>query len=257
MFDSHILWNESNWWIIPYFKVFWINISTYSFFVILGLIIWITVFWYLWKDKYKKNENSFYVIFAGILWWTLWAKLPIWIAYFDEIKKYWNIEILLSWRTITWWIIWWFLAVIITKKILHEKTRFWNAIAPWAAIWIAVWRIGCFLHWCCFWKETTLLWWVNFWDWIIRHPTQIYEIIYLLILFTILLIWNKKNPKEWLLFDFFLISYFWFRFLIEFIRVEPKVFYWFSLYQVASVIVIIFVIIKIIILKNKQKIWQN
>lgn len=251
MFDLHNTWAYNNWWILPYINIFGLQISTYSFFVLLGLLIWIYVFWLLWKKDYEKNENSFYVIFAWILWWTLGAKIPIWITYFDEIKNAWDIESILSWRTITWWLIWWFIAIWITKKLLKEKTRFGNAIAPWAAIWIAIWRIGCLLHWCCFWTETKLPWGINFWDWIQRHPTQVYEIIYLIIISIILILLQKKTLKQWILFDFFLISYFWFRFLIEFIRVEPKVFYSFSLYQVASVFVIIFVLIKMNLNKNK------
>lgn len=253
MFDSHSIWHWQNWWVLPYFDIFWIQVSTYSFFVLLWLIVWIYVFWILWKDNYVKNENSFYVIFAWIFWWILWAKIPIWIAYFDEIKNSWSIEAILSWRTITWWIIWWFLAIWITKKILKEKTRFWNATAPWITIWIAIWRIWCFLHWCCFWIPTNSSWWVDFWDWILRHPTQIYEIIFLIILFFILLSkYKNKNLKEWILFDYFLISYFLWRFLLEFIRVEPKVFYNFTAYQIVSVIVIIFVITKISYLKYKK-----
>jgi prolipoprotein diacylglyceryltransferase len=250
MFDNHHIWNAENWWILPYFNVFWIHISTYSFFVLLWLIVWIYIFWLLWKKDYSKNENSFYVIFFWILWWSLWAKIPIWIAYFNEIKQAWNIESILSGRTITWWLIWWFIAIWITKKVLKEKTRFGNAIAPWAAIWIAIWRIGCFLHWCCYWEQTNLPWWVNFWDWLYRHPTQIYEIIFLIILAIILISLQKKKLRPWILFDYFLISYFWFRFLIEFIRVEPKVFYWFSLYQIASIFVVIFVLIKMKLYKK-------
>ncbi len=252
MFDHHHIWETPNWGILQYFNIFWIHIPTYSFFVLLWLIVWIYVFWLLWKKDYSKNENSFYVIFFWILWGTLWAKIPIWIAYFNEIKQAWNIESILSWRTITWGLIWWFIAIWITKKVLKEKTRFGNAIAPWATIWIAIWIIGCFLHWCCYWKPTSLPWWVDFWDHISRHPTQIYEIIYLIILSILLLSFQKKKLKPWILFDYFLIFYFGFRFFIEFIRVEPKVFYSFSLYQVASVFVIIFVSIKINLNKTKN-----
>jgi len=253
MIDLHNIWNNSNWWILPYFNIFWIQVSTYSFFVLLWLIIWLLVFWIIWRKDYEKSENSFYIIFFWILWWALWAKIPIWIAYFDKIKQAWNIETILSWRTITWWLIWWFIAVYITKKILKEKARFWNTIAPWAAIWIAIWRIWCFLHWCCYWIPTKLPWWINFWDWVLRHPTQIYEIIYLSVLATILIKLQKKELKPWILFDYFLIAYFSFRFFIEFIRLEPKIFFWFSLYQIASVIVVIFVILKM----NFNKIKRN
>lgn len=253
MFDLHEIGNEKNWWILPYFNILGLHISTYSFFVFLGLLVWIYVFCILGKKDYEKSENSFYVIFAGILGGTLWAKIPIWIAYWQEIKNSWNLENILSGRTITWWLIGWFIAVIVTKKFLNEKTRYGNVIAPAAAIGIAIGRIWCFLHGCCYGQPTTLPWWVNFWDGIMRHPTQIYEIIYLIILLIILLKFSKKNLKPWILFDYFLIAYFGYRFLVEFIRVEPKVFYGFSLYQVASVFVIIFVLFKMRFYKASVK----
>jgi phosphatidylglycerol---prolipoprotein diacylglyceryl transferase len=252
MLDFHTVWTQANWGILPYFKIGFLQIPTYSFFVFLGLIAGISIFWFLWKQDYKKNENSFYVIFAWILWGTLGAKIPIWIAYWNEIKASGNIESIISGRTITGGLIGWFLAILITKKILKIKTRYGNAIAPWASLWIAIGRIGCFLHGCCYGKPTSLPWWVDFWDGIFRHPTQIYEIIYLLILSVILLRYYKKDPKPWILFDFFLLFYFGFRFFIEFIRVEPKVIYGFSLYQLVSVIVVFYVLVKMNI-KNKVK----
>ncbi|MFA5917565.1 MAG: prolipoprotein diacylglyceryl transferase family protein [Candidatus Gracilibacteria bacterium] len=252
MFDHHHIGETTNWGILQYFNVFGIHIPTYSFFVLLGLIVGIYVFWLLGKKDYAKNENSFYVIFFGILGGTLGAKIPIWIAYFNEIKQSGNIESILSGRTITGGLIGGFIAIWITKKILKEKNRFGNAIAPGAAIGIAIGRIGCFLHGCCYGKPTNLPWGVDFGDHISRHPTQIYEIIYLTILSIILIRLQKKKLRPGILFDYFLIFYFGFRFFIEFIRVEPKVFYSFSLYQVASVFVIILVIIKINLYKIKN-----
>ncbi|MDD3301982.1 MAG: prolipoprotein diacylglyceryl transferase, partial [Candidatus Gracilibacteria bacterium] len=234
MIDLHNIGNNSNWGILPYFNIFGIQISTYSFFVLLGLIIGLLVFWIIGRKDYEKSENSFYIIFFGILGGALGAKIPIWIAYFDEIKQAGNIETILSGRTITGGLIGGFIAVYITKKILKEKTRFGNAIAPGVAIGIAIGRIGCFLHGCCYGIPTKLPWGVDFGDGILRHPTQIYEIIYLSVLATILIKLQKKELKPGILFDCFLIAYFSFRFFIEFIRVEPKVFFGFSLYQIAS-----------------------
>jgi phosphatidylglycerol---prolipoprotein diacylglyceryl transferase len=58
-----------------------------------------------------------------------------------------------------------------------------------------------------------------------RHPTQIYEaLIYLLIFFILLFIYNRKNgkPKEGVLISLFLILIFGTRFFIEFLK-EPQV----------------------------------
>jgi len=254
MLDSHTDWHLPNWWIMPYIDLWLFKLDSYALFLFLWLIIGLAVFYYYVKKLRQKNDKSFFIIMAWLIWGIIWAKLPIWIAYWDSIKT-WGISSFLSGRTVVGWLIWGILGVIITKHILKIKTRIWNAIAPWAVIGIAIWRIWCFLHGCCYGQSTTLPWWVNFGDWINRHPTQLYESFFLLIVFFFMVSKRKTDIKEGLLFDIFLIVYFSFRFLIEFIRVEPKVFYWFSLYQLSSIIVIIYVLFKMILLNwiKKQK----
>lgn len=256
MIDLHQIWvpiHSTTWWVLPYFHIAWINISTYSTFVFLWLVAWIIITFFLWNKERKSDENMIYVVFAWIIGWILWAKIPIWLAYYSEIIQSWNIEAILSGRTITGWLIWWTLAVIATKKYLWIKSRFWNTLVPGIIVWIAIWRIWCFLTWCCYWQVTTLPWWVDFWDGLLRHPTQIYEIIFLFFLFIWYLFLRNKKIRQWLFFDLFLLFYFWYRFIIEFIRVEPRVFYGFTWYQLASIIVVLVVIIKILVwIKSKK-----
>ncbi len=254
MIDLHSTWHSHSetWGLLPYINFFWIKVSSYSFFVFLWLVVWIS-FIFLFKKKKKFDENMIYVVIAWIVGWILWAKIPIWIAYFDEIISSWSIEAFLSGRTITGWLIWWTIWVILTKRKLKIKDRLWNNLVPWIIVWIAIWRIWCFAKWCCYWKETNLAWWVNFWDWLLRHPTQIYEIIFLILLFIWYLILRNKKLRDWLLFDLFLLFYFWYRFFVEFIRVEPRIFYSFTWYQIASIIVILYVIIKMVYFNKKLK----
>ena len=256
MIDLHNIWeihDHSSWWILPFINIFWAKVSTYSIFVMLWLIVWISTVIYLSKKEKRYSENMIYVVFAWIVGWILWAKIPIWIWYFDTILNSGNIESVLSGRTITWWLIWWTLAVIFTKRKLWIKTRFWNNLVPWIILWIAIWRIGCFLTWCCHWEVTTLPWWVDFWDGLFRHPTQAYEFLYLILLFIWYLFLRKKENRPWFLFDLFLIFYFWYRFIIEFIRVEPKILYGFTWYQIASILVVSFVSLKIYYFYKKNK----
>jgi phosphatidylglycerol---prolipoprotein diacylglyceryl transferase len=256
MIDLHSVWDIHNdsWWILPFFQLWSIKIPTYSFFVFLWLIVWISIVFYLSRKDKKNDENMFYVVFAWIIGWTIWAKLPIWIAYFSTILNSWNIEAFFSGRTITGWLIWWTLAVLLTKKKLWIKTRFWNNLVPGIIVWIALWRIWCFLAWCCYWEVTTLPWWVNFWDDLFRHPTQIYEILYLSMLLVWYLFLKNKKTRPWFLFDLFLLFYFGYRFLIEFIRVEPVVLYGFTWYQIASLVVVLYVLIKINYFRMKNNI---
>ena len=88
-------------------------------------------------------------------------------------------------------------------------------------------RVGCFLtglidDTCG--SPTTLPWGVDFGDGIPRHPNQIYEILFLLLL--ALVLWRTKPlmQRPGLFFRAFLASYLGYRFLIEFIKPHPFMF---------------------------------
>ncbi|HBE16772.1 MAG TPA: diacylglyceryl transferase, partial [Cyanobacteria bacterium UBA11367] len=82
-------------------------------------------------------------------------------------------------------------------------------------------RIGCFLTGLSdrtYGIATSLPWGVNFGDGIYRHPTQIYEIIFLLLLMLFLKIRSGYLREEGDLFKFYIVGYLGFRFLIDFIK---------------------------------------
>lgn len=65
---------------------------------------------------------------------------------------------------------------------------------------------------------TNLPWGVDFGDGIPRHPTQLYEIPFLLCLLIFLQIRSRYQKQEGDLFKFYLVAYLGFRFLIDFIK---------------------------------------
>lgn len=83
-------------------------------------------------------------------------------------------------------------------------------------------RIGCFLAGCCYGKETTM--WYGIYFPILEKkviPTQLFEAIFLFIL-TIVLIFITFRLKFKYTFNIYLLSYSIFRFLIEFLRDDPR-----------------------------------
>ena len=147
--------------------------------------------------------------------------------------------------------------VIIAKKILNIKEkRFGNQIAPAIALGMAIGRIGCFLTGCCFGIETSLPFGVNFGDGIMRIPTQLIEMVFCLILFGYLF-YKQKSKKELqpgILFYDLVLYYFIFRFFIEFIRGTEKNILCFSIYQVISIIGVLYIVLKI---KKEKKLWME
>jgi phosphatidylglycerol:prolipoprotein diacylglycerol transferase len=80
--------------------------------------------------------------------------------------------------------------------------------APVAALGYGLGRISCFLAGCCYGKSCDLPWAVTFpWDMqaVPRHPVQIYMTIWELILFSLLLLMEKKKTKPGQIFFIWLL----------------------------------------------------
>lgn len=198
-----------------------------NFFVVLGTLAGIYVY-YLGIKKTGLNqkingEDLFFICIGAFLGGVLGAKLPIWILNWNTIIHSGGTE-MLSWiisgRTIVGAIIGGFIGVEITKKSLGIKTSTGNVFAPALAIAVAIGRIGCYVKGCCYGKITNVPWAIYSFG-ALRHPTQIYEIIFHSIAFTIM--WlklrkEKENMKPYTLFPAYILAYAIFRFFMEFIR---------------------------------------
>lgn len=118
------------------------------------------------------------------------------------------------------------LGVELAKKIINEKHSSGDLFTFPIIVGIIIGRIGCFLSGTnefTYGTETTFITGMNLGDGLLRHPTSLYEIVYLIILFLLLKVYTaNKHLESGLLFKVFMISYFGFRFLIEFIK--PNVF---------------------------------
>jgi len=116
------------------------------------------------------------------------------------------------------------LAVEIIKRLAHIRSRTGDLFAVPLCIGIAIGRIGCFFagladDTCG--TPTTLPWGVNFGDGIPRHPTQLYEFLFLILLAFALHRFNARRHHEGRTFRLFMAAYLAWRFLIDFIKPQP------------------------------------
>jgi len=238
--DEHT--TPENWGILP--EIFGIN--TYTIFVLLALAVGIFTYYLLAKKSNKLGENTLFIAVAALVGGTLGAKLPIWIInYRIIIETLPDPVAILSGRTITGGLIGGTLAVMYARQKLGIKGKKGNLFAPGVAIGVAIGRIGCFLRGCCYGTYTSLPWGVDFGDGL-RHPTQLYESVFMLGMFGYLITRKKAKPGQ--LFFILMNAYFIFRFFIEFIRDHP-VYFGLTVFQYISIAALLFI--------NGKHIWEH
>lgn len=185
--------NET-WGIRPVlFTIYGIKIQSYPLIIFIALIIGLIIYFYQLKKDGIKNSNSIFIAIFAITFGTIGAKIPILFIYWSQINNGINgASILLSGRTIVGGLIGGAAGTFTAKKIFGIKERMGNQLAIPIAAGMGIGRIGYFLRGCCYGKETNLPWGVDFGDHILRHPTQIYEMLFDFLL-VIYLFYRKKK----------------------------------------------------------------
>ena len=115
------------------------------------------------------------------------------------------------------------LGVELVKKMIGEKQSSGDLFTLPIILGIAIGRLGCFFTGTrefTFGKETTFYFGMDLGDGLSRHPIALYEIIFLIGLFFVLKQLQKSTfyLKDGSYFKIFMISYFMFRFIIEFLK---------------------------------------
>jgi phosphatidylglycerol---prolipoprotein diacylglyceryl transferase len=113
------------------------------------------------------------------------------------------------------------IGVELTKKMIGVKQSTGDVFVYPLIVGMTIGRVGCFLTGLSdrtYGIATSLPWGIDFGDGISRHPTQLYEIAFLLGLI-LFLKWREHYTYEsGDLFKFYLIAYLSFRWLIDFIK---------------------------------------
>lgn len=238
-------------------------LSTYSVFIILAIATGLVVYYKESKKAGKANEFSFLIVVGALAGSSMGAKLLEMLIHMDAFtSKNGFISFIFSGRTILGGFIGGTLGVWFTKRMLGIKERRGNLFAPAIAIGVAIGRLGCFFNGCCYGKSTGLPWGVDFGDQVFRHPTQLYESLFMLLMFVFLKLGFKKQlAPPGFLFKLLMVAYFLFRFFIEFLRTERFAFWGLTYYQIISVFVLLYlllsekgIIIKQMILYGKSTI---
>jgi len=217
-------------------------VEAYPVFVLLALLSGIFVYLIELRRDRIESANALYIAIFAIVGGIIGSKLPIILIYWHELNSSPNsLDVLVSGRTIVGGLIGGALGTFLAKKLFHIKERLGNQIAIPVAVGMAVGRVGCLLRGCCYGQATSLPWGIDLGDHIARHPTQLYEMLFDILL-VFYLAWRKKQGVEaGELFKIFLNGYLSFRFFLEFIRVEKIGFIGLTDFQVLCVISLVYI----------------
>ncbi|MFO0939363.1 MAG: prolipoprotein diacylglyceryl transferase family protein [Pirellulales bacterium] len=129
-----------------------------------------------------------------------------------------------------------YLGVEIAKWCLDIKTRTGDSFAVPVAVAVSIGRIGCFVGGCCYGTPTDLPWGVVFpqVDSLSRHPTQMYESMFHLIVAGLMAIGIRRGWCQGQWFKIYIMIYATYRFVTEYVRPEARLWGSLTAYQWAS-----------------------
>lgn len=167
-------------------------------------------------------EQRWRVIAAAIVGAALGSKMLNWFVDPAIFLRNWNNPyFLMSGKTVVGGLIGGLFAVEWAKRMAGIKQRTGDLFAIPLCAGMAIGRVGCFLAGLqddTYGVATTLPWGVDFGDGVARHPSQAYEIIWLGLIALWLWRLSQRHHREGDLFKTFMVAYFAFRFLVEFVK---------------------------------------
>ena len=178
-------------------------------------------FYLFTRKRYKRSlvpaDQTVWILAGAIVGALLGSKALSFLEHPNE----WNLEMLLTGKTIVGGLLGGWIGVEIAKRTMGVRHSTGDACVFPLLLGMSVGRVGCFLtgledktHGIA----TDLPWSVDFGDDIARHPTQLYDIVFLVALGTVFFVRRRQSAPNGATFRTFIASYAAYRFLIEFIK---------------------------------------
>jgi phosphatidylglycerol---prolipoprotein diacylglyceryl transferase len=213
-----------------YIRLFGFSIHPHFLFESLAYSIGFLVFRFL---KLRLGDGvpqdvRWSVIAAAALGAAAGSKLLYWLEDPQRIITHWNnFAIVWGGKTIVGGLIGGLIAVEWTKKKLNYREPTGDLFAVPLCVGTAIGRIGCFftgLEDDTYGSPTTLPWGIDFGDGIKRHPTQLYEIVFLVVLAGILFFAMRRPHIQGDIFKGFMVGYCAWRLATDFLKPDPRFF---------------------------------
>jgi len=230
----------------------------------LAYFIGFRVYLYTRNKEKLPLQKGMWTIVGAILGAAIGSKALYWLEDPLLTIENWNsYTYLMAGKTIVGGLLGGLIGVEWTKNRIGITRSTGDDMALPLLLGMAIGRIGCFLagmedH--TYGTPTTWITGVDFGDGILRHPTQLYEFAFLLLLGGLLLSLKRRQRKQpdfllpdGAIFQLFMTGYLAFRFVIDFIKPTPHPYFGLNNIQLACLIGLIyyFVLLRKWILKSK------
>jgi len=233
------------------FQIFGKTVLAHPVFETLGIFLGMRFYFYLKRKSTEKlsfNTSAAVLIGAtagALIGSKLIGNLENPYVLFENFsfKRFWTNN------TIVGGLAFGLIGVECAKKIVGHKESTGDLIVYPLILAIIIGRIGCFLtgiHEETYGLPTTSIFGMHLGDEYLRHPVALYEIGFLIVLWTCLKIVEKKRKyASGFIFQLFMLSYFTFRFFLDFIKPRIDIIGNLGTIQLVCLSVIIYYIYKI------------
>ena len=185
------------------------------------------------RDLALKASDKIAIGLGAFCGAMIGAKLPFALTDWDGLRS--GAVWFSNGKTIVSGMVGAYFGVELAKWICGIRIKTGDSFAVPAAVAVAIGRLSCFVAGCCYGTPTTLPWGVRFQladgGLVARHPTQIYESIFHLVLALLMAVLRQQGIWRGQLVKFYIICYLIYRWLTEFIRPETQLWFAFTGYQ--------------------------
>ena len=237
------------------------GISVRWYGIMVALAVLVIVLWLLREVRWGANLSSDTILTAavvGVPSGVIISRLLHIIDRWDIYSQ--NPRLIIGFEGLTIWgaILGAALGIWIYSRFSHFRFGYFaDLVVPGLILAQAVGRVGCTLNGCCYGCETSLPWGIVYTDpesyatlGIAVHPTQIYEIVFLLIIFAVLFKFRRRFKPEGSLFLIYLSLYSLWRVGIDFLREGTS--FLFGLHQAQIIgIIVLAIAVPILVLRTK------
>lgn len=192
------------------------------------------------SDAIPLSQRSSVVV-GGLVGALLGAKVLVLLQHIDLLGSDWREWLLLGLqgKTVVGALLGGIIGVELTKKWIGLMRSTGDAFVFPLLVGTAIGRVGCFLTGLSdrtYGTVTALPWGIDFGDGLPRHPTQLYEIVFLIIL-GIFLAWHSRRDRpSGERFQLYLVGYLGFRWAVDFFKPDFQPLWGLSFIQLACLL---------------------